>query len=272
MLNGQSSHLFQSRRGIRQGDPMSPLLFVIGMEYLSRILKVSGRSSSFNYHSKCKKLRLNHLIFADDLMLMCKGDSTSIQVLVESIDTFSKASGLNANSIKSALFLAGLCNTQKKETIFSVQVPHWLATSEISWCIPVLHKIGITSDDTCPLCGEHSESVNHLLFVCEFSKKCLDATMTWLGSNVIISSISNLTSKKWRVLVARRRIIICTALSCLIYHIWQCRNVAIWQAKVKSIETVIKNIKIEVKARSSLICAKEDDKDASWIHRTINHV
>ena len=124
-----------------------------------------------------------------------------------------------------------------------------------------LLKISVTPDDLCPLCGENSESINHLFFACRFSKKCLDATMAWLGSNVNISSLSNLASKKWRVLVARRKII-CIALSCLVYNIWQCRNEAIWLAKVKSIETMLKNIKLEVKTRSSFICAKEVDRDA----------
>ncbi|XP_057538085.1 secreted RxLR effector protein 78-like [Amaranthus tricolor] len=78
MLNGQPLELFRSIRGIRQGDLMFPLLFVIGMEYLSRILKASCRSSRFSFHPRCKKLGLTPLIFTDDLMLMSKGDSNSI--------------------------------------------------------------------------------------------------------------------------------------------------------------------------------------------------
>ena len=93
--------------------PYFPILFVIAIEYLSRILKASSRSSRFSFHPRCKKLGLNHLIFADDLMLMSKRDSTSIQVLIERINLFSKASGLHANYNKSTMFLAGLSNEQK---------------------------------------------------------------------------------------------------------------------------------------------------------------
>ena len=82
---------------------MSHLLFVIGMEYLSRTL----------IHPRCKKLGLNHLIFADDLLMMCIGDSSSIQVLVESIIAFSKVSDLTPNFNKSAIFLVSIGNSHK---------------------------------------------------------------------------------------------------------------------------------------------------------------
>jgi reverse transcriptase-like protein len=85
---------------------MSPLLFVIGMEYLSRILKVAGEAKSFSYHPRCSKLNLNHLVFADDLMLFCKGDMPSIQTFCQGVHHFSTSSGLEANYSKSSIYLA----------------------------------------------------------------------------------------------------------------------------------------------------------------------
>ena len=120
MANPQSCF---DRQEVYDKVTQCPPIFFIGIEYLSRILKASSRSSTFGFHPRCKKLGLNHLIFADDLMLMSKGDSASIQVLMESINLFSKASGLHANCNKSAMFLAGLSNEHKKSMAEELQFP-----------------------------------------------------------------------------------------------------------------------------------------------------
>lgn len=53
---------------------MPSLLFVISMEYLSRILRNIGNLPEFHYHPRCKSLKLTHLCFADNLIMCCKGD------------------------------------------------------------------------------------------------------------------------------------------------------------------------------------------------------
>ena len=73
ILNESSMPLFRSKRGIRQGDPMSPLIFVICIEYLSRLLKVAGDHENFRFHPRCNRLKLNHLCFTDDLVIFCRG-------------------------------------------------------------------------------------------------------------------------------------------------------------------------------------------------------
>ena len=53
---------------MQQGDLMSPLLFVLAMEYLSMCLK-RRIPETFVFHYGCKNQRLNHLIFVDDLFI-----------------------------------------------------------------------------------------------------------------------------------------------------------------------------------------------------------
>ncbi|KAL2921104.1 LINE-1 retrotransposable element ORF2 protein [Bienertia sinuspersici] len=112
VTNGKMHGFFQGKQGLRQGDPISPLLFVICMEYLSRLLKYVGMQKGYKFHYRCKSLSLNHLVFADDLIIFCRGEKDSVMANMRALATFAKTSGLIANAGKSALYA---CNMDKKE-------------------------------------------------------------------------------------------------------------------------------------------------------------
>ena len=67
MINDTPSNPFRAKRDLRQGGLLSPLLLLIVVEYLSRILK--SVEKSYGYHPKCRRIKLSHLCFADDLMI-----------------------------------------------------------------------------------------------------------------------------------------------------------------------------------------------------------
>lgn len=89
IVNGNIHGHFVGKRGVRHGEPLSPYIFVLGMEYFSRMLKSLEALAGFAYHPSCHRSRLSHLIFADDIMLFCRGDSNSIQVLSNLLLDFS---------------------------------------------------------------------------------------------------------------------------------------------------------------------------------------
>ncbi|KAL0326563.1 UNVERIFIED_CONTAM: Retrovirus-related Pol polyprotein from type-2 retrotransposable element R2DM [Sesamum angustifolium] len=75
-LNGGIHRFFAGARGLRQGDPMSPYLFVLVIEVLHMILKqFIEQDDGFAYHWQCKELSLFQLSFADDLILFCKAET-----------------------------------------------------------------------------------------------------------------------------------------------------------------------------------------------------
>ncbi|XP_074298892.1 uncharacterized protein LOC141629862 [Silene latifolia] len=106
VLNGEAFGFFHGKQGLRQGDPLSPLLFTIAMEYLSRVLNFATEVLPFKFHSICSRLKLQHLMFADDLLLFSKGDTQSVMVLLRSFATFSAASGLQMNNHKSYIYFS----------------------------------------------------------------------------------------------------------------------------------------------------------------------
>ncbi|GJV04520.1 ribonuclease H-like domain-containing protein [Tanacetum coccineum] len=83
---------------LRQGDPISPYLFTLVMEVFNIIMSKNIKDSfEYGYHFGCKELKLSHFCFDDDLLVLCKGNKGSLEVVKKSLDEFSQVSGLNLN-------------------------------------------------------------------------------------------------------------------------------------------------------------------------------
>ncbi|XP_074267542.1 uncharacterized protein LOC141590932 [Silene latifolia] len=108
-LNGQNYGFFHGKRGLRQGDPISPLIFTLCMEYLNRLLVMGSGLPGFKFHPLCRSLRLTHLMFADDLLLFCKGEVKSICILMELLKDFPLLLACVSTMI-SLIFIAMVCN------------------------------------------------------------------------------------------------------------------------------------------------------------------
>ncbi|XP_048492374.1 uncharacterized protein LOC125493253 [Beta vulgaris subsp. vulgaris] len=107
-VNGGLNGFFQGKRGIRQGDPISPLIFVLAMEYFTRLMKKMSHRVEFKFHHRCEQLKIHHLIFADDLMLFSKGDIQSVVLLVRTLKAFAESSGLEASPEKTAIYFGNV--------------------------------------------------------------------------------------------------------------------------------------------------------------------
>ncbi|KAL0293606.1 UNVERIFIED_CONTAM: putative mitochondrial protein [Sesamum radiatum] len=117
-LNGSVHGFFKGSRGLRQGDPMSPYLFVLVMEIWSTLIRYRvQRAAHFQYHWKCKKIGLTNLCFADDVLLFCKADLPSIQVLRDTLTEFAALSGLNVNPAKSQIILCRAVQQERRQIV-----------------------------------------------------------------------------------------------------------------------------------------------------------
>ena len=116
-VNGELAGFFASKRGVRQGDPLSPLLFIIVMEALSRSLSAAAHSQEFQFHPKCEEIRLTHLSFADDIFHFSRGTKASVQVMMGELVKFEQFSGLQVNKQKSAIFMDGVSDDIKTDLL-----------------------------------------------------------------------------------------------------------------------------------------------------------
>lgn len=101
MINGQPQGYFQEKKGLRQRDPLSPYLFIICMEVLSRLLDQAAKVNKFDYHPRCKAMNLTHLIFTDDLIIFAGANLHSLNRIKKVLDKFNLWSGLKVSSEKS---------------------------------------------------------------------------------------------------------------------------------------------------------------------------
>ena len=78
-----------------------PLLFVICMKYLSRMMQLMGQEREFKFHPQCQQLRLTHLMFAGDLIILSKVDQVFLKHTIQIMQNFHDCAGLKANIQKS---------------------------------------------------------------------------------------------------------------------------------------------------------------------------
>lgn len=103
IINGKPRGRIKPSRGIRQGDPISPFIFVIDMDYLSRILLHLEKTGKIRGVVLHENLNLTHLLFADDILLFVEDNDDSIENLRYGFNIFEAASGLNINRSKSSI-------------------------------------------------------------------------------------------------------------------------------------------------------------------------
>jgi hypothetical protein len=109
LVSSTPSSFFSSSHGLRQGDPLSPLLFVIVMEALSKLLIATvhrGLLLGFSMgSSRSEVVNISHLLFADDTLVFLWGYPDQLHFLHMLFLYLEAVSGLKINLAKSVLVL-----------------------------------------------------------------------------------------------------------------------------------------------------------------------
>ncbi|XP_071939035.1 uncharacterized protein [Coffea arabica] len=118
MVNGAAHGFFKSFRELRQGDPLSPALFVIGAEVLSRGLNnlaIQPSFLGFTVSQGCSGV--THLAFADDVLILTNGSTTALRRVMRVLDAYQRSSGQMLNVQKSGYLVHPSLSVARRRVI-----------------------------------------------------------------------------------------------------------------------------------------------------------
>jgi hypothetical protein len=99
LLNGVAGRPFKHRRGLRQGDPLSPLLFDLAIDPLQLLIQQATTSGILN-PLPIKEASLRLSLYADDAIIFANPRRDELDVLLDIVTGFGNASGLRINVAK----------------------------------------------------------------------------------------------------------------------------------------------------------------------------
>nr|XP_016434202.1 PREDICTED: uncharacterized protein LOC107760632 [Nicotiana tabacum] len=101
IVNDTRQGFFSSSRELKQGDPLSPSLFIIVVEVLSRSLNCLYRNPNFiPFSNHANVPKINHLAYAYDIIIFCSSDSISVKLIMNTISKYERSSAQLVNGDK----------------------------------------------------------------------------------------------------------------------------------------------------------------------------
>ncbi|KAL4342320.1 hypothetical protein GQ457_08G033220 [Hibiscus cannabinus] len=120
-FNGRLTREFVPRRGLRQGDPLSPFLFLICMQGLSTSLHAEQQAGRIRgIRASQQGPRINHLLYADDSIIFIRNSPQEASRLMEVLRMFADSSGQCINFHKSAIYFSPATTTAHRRRISDI--------------------------------------------------------------------------------------------------------------------------------------------------------
>jgi len=103
LLNGVPGRQFKCKRGVRQGDPLSPLLFVLAAKLLQYVINDAFQNGHLNMPLPHSSKDFPVVQYADDTILIMEANVSQVTYLKGLLDTFASSIGLRVNFHKSSM-------------------------------------------------------------------------------------------------------------------------------------------------------------------------
>ena len=135
-INGKAYGNIRPSRGIRQGDPLSPYLFLLCVEGFTSLLARAQNEGCIHGVVMCRRApSISHLLFADDSLLFCRASQGEVQVISELLQTYANASGQCINFDKSSVYFSTNTTIDQRERIKGeLGFVRWTGLNPISGC------------------------------------------------------------------------------------------------------------------------------------------
>lgn len=118
LINGAASSFFSPERGLRQGCPLSPLLFLLAADGISRLIHEAKSQGLLKGIEVAPNFLVTHLLFVDDIILFSNGSLDDCRMLKRILDLFLKVTGLCINERKSTITCSGLAREEVRRVSF----------------------------------------------------------------------------------------------------------------------------------------------------------
>lgn len=127
-FNDGSLDVFRTTRGLRQGDPISPNLFLLAIEGLSCSMKANGGVKGISVAPSAPSV--NHLLFADDNLLFFEANEASATHINEQLIKYCNDYGQQVNMEKSSIFFGKGVAALTRDSIKNILLVHNESLSE----------------------------------------------------------------------------------------------------------------------------------------------
>ena len=121
LFNGGMMEPINPSRGIRQGDPLSPYIFILCMEFLGQLIEGKCNEKLWNPVKASRSEPIfSHLFFANDLVLFAKVNQANCIAIREVLDTFCEKSRQTISESKSRVFFSPNVDMESREDMYDL--------------------------------------------------------------------------------------------------------------------------------------------------------
>uniref|UniRef100_A0A803NIR1 non-specific serine/threonine protein kinase n=1 Tax=Cannabis sativa TaxID=3483 RepID=A0A803NIR1_CANSA len=185
LLNGAPLAPFNPKRGLRQEDPLSPFLFILCSDVLSKLILRAEKNGDLKGVSVARNSSpITHLFYADDSIFFCHANAKNTDALLNCLEKYESWLGQRAStsgnfSVKSAYWLSQESRLKEPQKLWEKlwkmelhpRLKHfcWRLFSDL---LPTKFKLGFLQDDLqmCALCHAEKETAFHLFCHCSCTR------------------------------------------------------------------------------------------------------